>query len=56
MAELKWQDIPDNSSPKTQPTSASGNPPVVSESNPWFAVTMGLVGIIAGYIISNLVH
>lgn len=50
MAAINWQPA------STQSTSSQGNPPVVSlpagktgSSNPWFAVSLGLLGIIIGF-------
>lgn len=45
MAQLKWHDTPEQ-----MPIRESG---ASSASNPWFAVTMGLLGVIVGYIIGN---
>lgn len=47
MAQLYWKDSPDEV-PTQKHTAATA-----SANNPWFAVTMGLVGIIVGYIIGN---
>ncbi len=35
------------------PSSSNGNPPAVSQSNPWFAVSIGLMGLIVGYSLSG---
>lgn len=47
MTQLKWQDSPDEA--PMQKHSASS----ASVNNPWFAVTMGLVGVIVGYLIGR---
>lgn len=47
MTRLKWQDSPDET--PTQKHSASST----SANNPWFAVTMGLIGVIVGYLIGK---
>lgn len=47
MAQLQWKDSPDEAPTQKGLTSNA------SANNPWFAVTMGLVGVIVGYIIGN---
>ncbi len=44
MSNLKWQDSPQQPHPHTHPSSGS---------NPWFAVSMGLMGIIVGFGIGS---
>lgn len=46
MAQLQWKDTPDQTPTLKQSRSHQSN-----ESNPWFATTMGLAGIIIGYLI-----
>lgn len=59
MASLKWQETGSkNASPKVHATAApalsgSSGPPVASQSNLWFAVSMGLMGVIAGFGIAS---
>ncbi len=56
MNALHWEDVPANTSQKLQHSSASHNQPLVSQSNPWFGVAMGLIGIIAGFVLANVLH
>lgn len=60
MNSLKWQPTGQNTNSSPSVASAQArtgtggsNPLVVSSPNPWFAVSMGLVGLIAGYTIAN---
>ena len=55
MSSLEWQDVSD-SDLKPNRVPASGNPPVVSTSNPWFAATIGLLGLIIGYVVENFLR
>lgn len=48
MAQLQWKDSPDEALTQKHPASIAA-----SANNPWFAVTVGLVGVIVGYIIGN---
>ena len=47
MATLNWQNVP-----QAEAVSAT-NPFVVSASNPWFAISMGLVGLIIGFALNR---
>lgn len=45
MAQLEWHDAPDKASSKPHLSAP--------KSDPWFGITMGLVGVIVGYLIGN---
>lgn len=48
MSSLQWEDAPAKTSAKPQLSTAF--------SNLWFGVAMGLVGIIIGYVLANVLH
>lgn len=50
MASLNWQSTSEKSTPCVASKSALS---LSNGSNPWFAISMGLVGLIAGYTIGN---
>ncbi len=52
MAPLNWQKRPEQSSGNT---SGGVHPLVVSSSNPWFGVSMGLLGLIVGFGIATII-
>ncbi|MDO8648266.1 MAG: thioredoxin domain-containing protein [Candidatus Peregrinibacteria bacterium] len=63
MATLQWKDSPQESPHLKQPDSKSSpalrraegsNPLVVSAANPWFGVSLGLLGLIVGFGVARM--
>jgi len=47
MAQLKWHDSPQQTPAQARKSS--------SEKNPWFGLSMGLLGLIAGFVIASVI-
>lgn len=52
MTSLQWQEMPNASAHASQHSASTGGLMAIN----WFAVSIGLMGIIAGYAIGNMIR